>query len=37
MVPLAVSGKIVIAVAVVGAVVLLLIVMRVEGWGGDED
>ena len=37
MVPLAVSGKLVIAVAVIGAIVLLLIVMRVEDWGGNDD
>jgi hypothetical protein len=30
MVPLAVSGKLVIAVAVIGAVVLLLIMLRLE-------
>jgi hypothetical protein len=35
MVPLAVSGKIVIAVAVIGAIVLLLIVLRIESWTDD--
>jgi hypothetical protein len=37
MVPLAVSGKLVIAVAVIGAIVLFVIVMRIENWGGDDD
>lgn len=31
MVPLAVSGKIVIAVAVIGAVLLIMLVLRLEG------
>jgi hypothetical protein len=35
MVPLAVSGKVVIAVAVIGAIVLLLIVLRIESWTDD--